>query len=69
MQTGAAAATSRIECCLRKTVEKQTSSINIVMAVILPGERRPLVRIAASHTAIAPMACSDGNTLVLVSAL
>lgn len=67
--TGTAAITSKMECCFRNTVEKQVNSISMEIAAHLPGERRPLVRIAVSQTAIAPMACSDGKTLVLVSAL
>ena len=65
--TGTAAATSRMECCFKNTVEKQMSSISIVIKTVFPGESSPFVRNAENHTATEPIACSEGKMFVFVS--
>ena len=64
---GSAPRTSSAECCLRNRVETQMRTVSSVSGRSLPGLRSRSVWEAAMRAARAPMTCSDGNTLVLVS--
>ena len=64
---GSAPRTSSAECCFRNNVETQIRTVSTVRGNSLPGLRRRSVWAAAASAARAPMTCSEGNTLVLVS--
>ncbi len=57
--------TSRMECCLTKTVEREISSPRAVIQ--RRWRRRDAASQAANTTAMEPTQCSEGLTLVLVS--
>ena len=64
---GSAPRTSSAECCFKNRVEQQISIVRIVSGISLRILRSCSVWAAAASAARAPMTCSDGNTLVLVS--
>ena len=64
---GSAPRTSSTECCFKNRVDAQMRTVSSVSANSLPGLRSLSVWAAAASAARAPMTCSDGNTLVLVS--
>ena len=64
---GSAPRTSSAECCFRNNVETQIRTVSNVSGSSLPGLQSPFVWAAAASAASAPMTCSEGNTLVLVS--
>lgn len=61
---GSAPRTSSAECCFKNRVETQMRTVS---GSSLPGLRSLSVWAAAASAARAPITCSDGNTLVLVS--
>lgn len=64
---GSAPRTSSAECCFKNRVDAQIRTVSAVRIVSLPGLRSRSVWAAAASAAMAPMTCSEGNTLVGVS--
>lgn len=68
-QIGIAASTSSIECCFKKTVDKDMMTAAAKNAALHFGVEKSSLCQAQNSTAKEPMTCSEGQTLVLVSNL
>ena len=58
---------SRIECCLRNTVELLMSTASTVIRMRHPREENALLFHEANNTAADPITWSEGHTFVFVS--